>query len=104
MTFQQVLTAIDKTHHRAERHLSRMELDLLSGVLEERSRLVSVLVDGLEAWPVEGETKREALETIARQNARLVARMSARRDGAQSQLDDLVARACGIRAYGTHAN
>lgn len=81
-----------------------MELELLSAALVERSRLVSVLVDGLEAWPVAEDAKREALEIIARQNARLVTRIAARRDGTQAQLDELVSRARGARAYGAHTN
>ena len=82
-----LVAKITSNYEDIQRCISRMELDLLSGLVEERSRLIEKLAVGLDAVRKGNIESRIWLREINNQNTRIQARIRARADAAGGELN-----------------
>lgn len=95
-----VVSEINDNFEEIQQAVSRMEFELLKTLLERRSQLLAVLVDGVLDDPgPDGTRARDSISAISRQNAVIRARVESRAEDDRSQLEELYRREQRSKAF-----
>jgi hypothetical protein len=89
MTLQEIIEEIESNFTAIDKHLSRMDLELLPELLERRTALVGRLTQCLQADGVGTDERKRAVERLRDQNFHIQARIMARKDRTARELRSL---------------
>jgi hypothetical protein len=85
----EIMEEIEANFSAIERHLSRMDLELLPDILKSRSVLIDQLTERLQEDGVTAEMRKQTVERIQDQNFYIQARIMARKDRTARELQTL---------------
>jgi len=89
MILEEIIAVIESNFATIDRHLSRMDLELLPNLLEQRTALVGRLKECLQADGISADKRKRTVDRLQDQNFYIQARIMVRKDRTARELQNL---------------